>query len=495
MWNSSIGEGSVRPDLTTKETAMQRPNVLFIFTDDQRFDTISALGNPEIDTPNLDALVAEGTSFTNACIMGGTHPAVCMPSRAMMLTGRTLFSIERQGQRIPPQHTALPEWFGCNGYATAHVGKWHQDRESHTRCFSTGAKIFGFRNGWYEACNGHWHIPVHDYDPVGEYAPQGGYDDPPVEPFQSPFETTKEEGRHSVEVFTDAAVEFLRSYPNSQQAADGKPFFLYLAHIAPHDPRQYPARFRDRYNRDTVSLPPNFATEHPFDNGELLIRDELLEAHPRRPEAVRQHIADYYALIAFVDEQIGRVREALKQSGQADNTIIVFAGDNGLAVGRHGLMGKQNLYEHSVRVPLILAGPGISPGRRSDAGCYLLDIFPTLCDLSNLETPGTVEGRSLLPAIRDGSTPIRDVLHFAYCDCQRGVRKGRHKLIEYVVNGRRTTQLFDLSHDPWETRNLADLEDSAEVLAELRDELRNWPEELGDDGEMGQAFWSQLGRR
>ena len=161
---------------------MTKPNILFVFTDDQRFDTIAALGNEEIDTPNMDRLVAQGTTFTNAHIMGGTSGAVCMPSRAMLLTGRTFFSLEQQGQRIPPEHMTMPEWFRANDYTTSHVGKWHQDRDSHVRCFSTGAKIFGFKKekGWYEACNGHWHIPVHDFDPESQYNSDGGYNDPPI---------------------------------------------------------------------------------------------------------------------------------------------------------------------------------------------------------------------------------------------------------------------------------------------------------------------------
>lgn len=460
---------------------MTRPNILFIFTDDQRFDTISALGNKEVETPNLDRLIAGGTAFTRACIMGGSHAAVCMPSRAMMLTGRTLFSIERQGQRIPPEHTTLPEWFRLHGYTTAHIGKWHQDRASHTRSFSTGAKIFGFNDkGWYEACNGHWHIPVHDFDPTGKYATEQGYNDPPVEPFRQPFETTKTTGRHSVEVFTDEAVELIRNYPGSQASGDRKPFLLYLAHLAPHDPRQYPRRFRRKYNKDTVSLPENFMIRHPFDNGELLVRDELLEAHPRRPDAVRQHIADYYALIAFIDEHVGRVLDALTETGQYDNTIIVFAGDNGLAVGQHGLMGKQNLYDHSVRVPLVFAGPGIPAGERRDALCYLTDIFPTLCELTDLPTPDTVEGLSLAPCLSDASAGVRDVLHYAYRDCQRGVRDERYKLIEYAVAGERHTQLFDLVECPAETNNLADDPAHTETLKRLRVELRRWRTDLND---------------
>ena len=468
-----------------------RPNILFVFTDDQRFDTISALGNAEIETPNMDRLVRMGTTFTHAHIMGGTSGAVCMPSRAMMLTGRTLFSIEQQGQRIPAEHVALPEWFRRHGYVTSHVGKWHQDQASHARCFSMGAKIFGFRRkqGWYEACNGHWHIPVHDFDPNGAYDQDGGYNDPAVEPFAAPFETVKEDGRHSAEVFTDAAIEFVREHPNSDAGKAGDPFFLYLAHIAPHDPRQYPARLRERYGPEDVSLPPNFMIRHPFDNGEMLIRDELLEAHPRRPEAVRQHIADYYAIINHVDEQLGRLLDGLEETGQLENTIIVFSGDNGLAVGQHGLMGKQNLYDHSVRVPLIMAGPGIPSAQRAEAFCYLLDLFPTLCDLSSLPVPDSVEGRSLAPVICDPSVAGRDSLHFAYRGVQRGLRRGSHKLIEYAVNGKRTTQLFDLAADPHETHNLAHDPCQCELLRSLRDELCLWRTELGDTQEMGRQFW------
>jgi arylsulfatase A-like enzyme len=468
---------------------MKRPNVVFIFTDDQRFDTLSALGNPEIETPNLDRLVARGTTFTHAHIMGGTAGAVCMPSRAMMLTGRTLFSLERQGQRIPEEHTAMPEHFRASGYATAHVGKWHQDRKSHARCFSTGAKIFGFKKkqGWYEACNGHWHIPVHDFDPTTKYDPNGGYNEPSIEPFSSPYETTKDNGKHSAEVFTDAALEFIREHPTSEDS--DKPYFLYLAHIAPHDPRQYPARLRERYSADRVTLPPNFATRHPFNNGELLIRDELLESFPRRPEPVKQHLADYYAIITHIDEQIGRILDTLEETGQAQNTIIVFSGDNGLAVGQHGLMGKQNLYDHSVRVPLIFAGPGIPKNQKTDSLCYLLDIFPTLCNLTDLPIPETVEGKSLLPAIKEPTSTIRDTLHFAYKEFQRGVRKDHHKLIEYAVNGNRTRQLFDLKNDPLEMNNLADDPNQSQTLESLQTELKRWQTDLGDTQEMGKQFW------
>jgi arylsulfatase A-like enzyme len=468
----------------------ERPNILFIFTDDQRFDTISALGCDEINTPNLDRLVARGTSFTNAHIMGGTHVAVSMPSRAMMLTGRTIFSLENQGQRIPEEHTTFPEQFRKEGYHTCHVGKWHQDVESHHRSFDTGKKIYGFqKNGWYETCNGHWHTPVYDYDPTGKYEQDTFYNDPPLVPFEGPYERTKEHGKHSAEMLTDAALEYMRE---RREAQDGKPYLMYFAHLAPHDPRQFPARLAERYNTETVSLPENFMPKHPFDNGEMYVRDELLEGMPRRKEAVHQHIADYYAIIAHIDEQVGRILDELEASGEDKNTIIVFAGDNGLACGQHGLMGKQNLYEHSVRVPLILAGPGIPQNEKRDTFCYLLDIYPTLCDLLGLEKPDTLEGKSLLPSLSDPSKSIRDTLHLAYRGVQRAVKKDSMKLIEYVVDGKRATQLFDLASDPLEMNNLADNPDHASALEDLRTELKKWRSEFNDTRAVGDSFWNNF---
>lgn len=467
------------------DSKAKQPNILFLFTDDQRFDTLSALGNSEINTPNMDRLVNMGTTFTHAHIMGGTSGAVCMPSRAMMMTGRTLFSIQAQGQVIPEEHAAMPETMRKAGYTTFHAGKWHQDRASHARCFAAGAKIFGFKKGWYETCDGHWHPPIHDFDHTGKYAQEDGYfSNAPIEPYDPPFTKFKENGKHSSEVFSEAAIDFLRDYSSDN------PFFMYVAYVAPHDPRQSPKKFWDIYDPDKISLPPNYLPEHPFDNGELKIRDEKLEKWPRTPEAIRRHIADYYAIISHLDEQIGRILDTLEETGQADNTIIVFAGDNGLAVGQHGLMGKQSVYDHSVRIPLIMGGPGIPKGQKTDSLCYLLDIFPTLCDLTNIPIPDTVEGKSLIPVIQNPEVKIRDILHFAYKGIHRAVRDDRYKLIEYVVDGKRATQLFDLVEDPYEMNNLANDFAHHAHLESLCRQLLKWKDDLGDTQEMGLEFWN-----
>ncbi len=436
----------------------RRPNILFLFTDDQRFDTIGALGNEVIITPNMDRFVRSGTTFTNAYIMGSMSGAVCKPSRAMLLSGKNLFDLVDTGGTIPPEHRMLPEIFRDDGYITFGTGKWHNGREAYARSFTAGANIF------FGGMSNHYKVPIHDFDPSWKYPKQSRY---------------YKQGKHSSELFSDAAVEFLRDYNGD------KPFFVYVSYTAPHDPRTAPKKYHDMYDPDKIPLPKSFIAEHPFDNGEMRIRDEKLASWPRTPNEIRKHIADYYAMITHVDAQIGRVLEALEKTGQAENTIIIFSGDNGLAVGRHGLMGKQNLYEHSVHVPLIISGPGIAKGKKRDALCYVHDIYPTLCELVGVAIPASVKSKSFAAVIREPKRKFRDTLFFAYKDIQRGVRDEHYKFIEYLVKGKRTRQLFDLQADPWELKNLADDTKYAKTVKRLGNELRRWKEALGDKSK----FW------
>lgn len=458
-----------------------KPNILFFFTDDQRFDTIHALGNPLVHTPVMDRLVARGVSFTHAHIPGGTSAAICMPSRAMLHTGRTLFHLDGAGADIPPEHTLMGEYLRSHGYRTWGTGKWHNGVSSYARSFSDGAEIF------FGGMDDHWNVPVFDYDPDGKY--EGTLPQCP-DAFRSNELNIRKgnhvhAGRHSSEIFADCAAEWLKGYDSED------PFFMYVSFMAPHDPRTMPREFLDMYDPEDIPLPQNFMGGHPFDNGDLKVRDEVLETFPRDPASVRRHIAEYYAMITHLDAQMGRVMQALEDRGMADDTIVVFAGDNGLAIGQHGLFGKQNLYEHSIRVPLVFSGPGIPRGVRRSAYAYLLDIFPTLCDLTGLATPGSVEGVSLVPTLKDPAARPRETLFAAYRQWQRMVKDGRFKLIEYVVDGRRTTQLFDLEHDPMECRNLAGEAAHADRLAALRTRLTDWRDEWGDaDGEWGRAFWA-----
>jgi arylsulfatase A-like enzyme len=429
-----------------------RPNIVIMLADDQRFDTIGALGNAAVKTPNLDALVTEGTTFTHAHTMGAMHGALCVPSRAMLMTGRTLFRLEKQGGVIPPAHAMLPEVLRAATYETYGIGKWHNDRASFARAFDGGAEIF------FGGMADHAATPVFDFDPAGKYAD----------------EKQRKGAKFSSTLFADAAVKFL------EERKSPTPFFLYVAFTAPHDPRMAPEEFARLYDPEKVALPPNFLPEHPFDNGELEVRDELLAPRPRTPEVVRAHIAAYYAMISHLDREVGRVLGALERTGRARDTLVVFAGDNGLAVGQHGLLGKQSVYEHSARVPLVMRGPGVPRGARRDALCYLLDVLPTLCDLLGIEAPATAEGLSLAPVLRGRRAEVRDSLFCAYRLFQRAVKRGDLKLITYRVKGVEHTQLFDLAKDPWETRNLADAPERAEDVRALARLLAEWQQRLDD---------------
>jgi arylsulfatase A-like enzyme len=458
-----------------------RPNILFFFTDDQRFDTLRALGHAQVHTPNMDSLVQRGVAFTHAHIMGGTSGAVCMPSRAMLMTGRTLFHLEGAGESIPQEHVLLGEWLQEHGYRTWGTGKWHNGPSSYARSFYDGAEIF------FGGMEDHWNVPACDFDPAGAYETMI-----PVcpDPYHSNDVVHKRgdhitAGKHSSELFCEAAIDALARYD------DDAPFFMYLSFMAPHDPRTMPRAYLEMYDPDEIELPFNWLPEHPFDNGDLHGRDECLAALPRTLEETRRHIAEYYAMITHLDAQIGSVLSALQQGGYAENTLIVLAGDNGLALGQHGLMGKQNLYDHSVRVPLVFCGPGVPQGQRNAAYTYLIDIYPTLCELAGLSIPDTVEGLSLVPTMQD-SRPVRETLCCAYRQFQRSVRDSQYKLIEYRVEGRRTTQLFDLQADPWEMNNLADDRRHAQTVARLRGELVLWADELGDrDTAWGRVFWGE----
>lgn len=459
----------------------KRPNVVFLFADDQRFDTISALGHPDIRTPHLDALARSGVAFTQAHIPGGTVGAVCMPSRAMLHTGRTLFRLQQDGATVPDEHILMGEAFRQAGYRTCGIGKWHNGTSAYARSFTEGDEIF------FGGMADHWNVPACRFDPTGAYDRKRKIIDDPYRSNRAREERCDHihPGKHSSELFTDCAVRWLE---NSADAAG--PFFLYVSYMAPHDPRSMPNDFLKLYDPDDIRLPDNFMESHPFDYGVSGIRDERLAASPRSAEEIRRHIAEYYAMIAHLDHELGRIVDALKRTGQHDDTLIVFAGDNGLALGQHGLMGKQSAYEHSVRVPLLLAGPGLPAGERRDAYVYLLDLFPTLCELTGLEIPSSVEGKSLVPVIRDAGRTVRDSLYLAYADCVRAVKDARYKLIEYRTEKLQRTQLFDLASDPAETVDLYGRDGYGAIANELSNKLLADRDAWGDrEHPKGRRFW------
>jgi arylsulfatase A-like enzyme len=427
--------------------AAEKPNVVFVVSDDQRFDTIHALGNNEIRTPNLDKLVERGFTFTHNFCMGAMQGAVCVPTRAMFLSGRSLFRVD---EKLPADVPLFPEVMGKAGYATFASGKWHNGKASFARAFGNSGPVF------FGGMGNQFKLPYFDYDPSGKYEPN----------------RQKIGDVYSTEMFLGAARKFVKEYKGD------KPFFLYVPLTSPHDPRTAPGEFASMYDPAKIPLPPNYLPLHPFNNGEMTIRDEALAPWPRTPSVVKQHIADYYAMISHLDRELGLLLDALKETDREKNTLVIFTGDHGLAVGRHGLFGKQNLYDHSMRSPLIFAGPGIPAGKKSDALCYLFDIFPTVCQLTGVQAPKGIDGMSLAPVMEGKKPAVRSEIFNAYRNVQRAARTQRWKLIRYPQINK--SQLFDLSVDPDETNDLSADDKYKPELEKMTEKLVALKKQFGD---------------
>jgi arylsulfatase A-like enzyme len=421
-----------------------KPNIVLLFADDQRADTIHALGNNQIITPNLDALVREGTSFDRAYIMGGLQGAVCVPSRAMMLSGKSLYRVSEQLK----ENTTWPMALRQAGYQTFATGKWHNGAPALAASFPNAKSIY------LGGMSDQFGTPMADVGPDGKMTNQ------------------RKPPEHCSEVFADEAIRFLKN------ADKDKPFAVYVAFKSPHDPRQAPQKYLDMYDSSKVTLPPNYLPEHPFNNGELIIRDERLEKWPRSKSAIQKHLAEYYAIISHQDAQIGRIVQTLKEKGVYENTLIVFAADNGLAIGSHGLMGKQSVYEHSMRIPLIVKGPGVQKNRRSNAMCLTIDLFPTFCEVAGAKAPPVVEGKSLVPVLSGRETTHRSEILTGYRHLMRGFRDDRYKLIVNIAVNK--TQLFDLQDDPHELRDLSNEAGMKEKVGQLMEGMKKAQQSWGD---------------
>jgi len=442
----------------------RRPNVLLIVSDDQRPDTIHALGNPVIQTPHLDRLVAKGSAFTRA-ITAIPH---CTPSRAEIMTGASGFTNHSPpfGKALDPKLILWAATMRQAGYHAWYSGKWMNDGRPKTRGYEETSALFSSGGGG----------EIKFTQPLAHNGMMStGYTGWTFKDNDGKTELAKGVGlmpdtdRH----IADGAIALL-------SRKHDKPFFLHVNFTAPHDPLHLPPGYEKKYNPAKVPLPANFLAEHPFDHGNAGGRDENLLPIPRTPAAVRGEIAAYYALISNLDEQVGRVLAALKAAGQEDNTIIIFTSDHGLGMGSHGLMGKQNMYDHTIGVPLIMAGPGVPVQKRFTTQTYLRDLYPTVCEMAGIPIPATVEGRSLVPVLAGRKQHIYPEV-YAYWDraetdpnlpIQRMVRTDRWKLIYYAHLNR--YQLFDLQQDPHELKDLAADPRQKAVVAELRGKLDDW---------------------
>jgi len=436
----------------------KHPNVVLLVSDDQRPDTIHALGNPSISTPNLDRLVREGTVLSRAL---SPNP-LCVSARKEILSGCCGIrrGVVNFGGKFDPDQVPLARLLRETGYHTWYVGKWHTEGRPQQSGYEQSLGLYMGGGGRVEQFD-HAGRPVTGYKgwvlqtDDGQKFPEKGVG------------LTQEISRE----FADAAIEFIGRRP-------AEPFFLHVNFTAPHDPLLLPPGYEKKYDPDKIPLPPNFLPEHPFDHGNFNGRDEQLFAWPRTPDETRRELAAYYAVISHMDEQIGRILAALDQTGQAAQTVVIFTSDQGLAIGSHGLRGKQNMYEHTVGAPLLFRGPGIPQGARRDAQCYQRDLYPTICTLAGAAVPPVVQGRSLLGVIRGEQSVLYPEVFGYFGAVQRMIRTDRWKLIWYPKIDR--WQLFDLASDPYELKDLAAEPQHAAVLAELRAKLRAWQKEAGD---------------
>lgn len=401
-----------------------QPNILFIESDDQSNQAVGAFGYPHVITPNIDRLVAEGVSFTSAYNMGCWSPAVCVPSRTMLFYGKYLWD----SQKINKQHApkSMPELLKENGYTTYMTGKWHA-----------------------------WGKPVNQlFDSVGS-----------IQPGQLKSYNTDE--GHVTDITGQEAVAFIENYQ-----ADN-PYFLYVAFNAPHVPRQTEDRYYDLYPADEMPLPPS-VQPGPLNAN---VKYNYTQA-PLSLQTMKNRRQQNNAMVTHMDDRIGDILDALKASGDYENTIIVFMSDHGISFGENGVAGKVCLYEPSVTAPLVIRAPGLPKEKQVSDRVYLQDIYPTLLDYLDIEPPAFMAFESLIPLMNDAPNP-RESIYLAMFDDQRGVIAGDDKLIWYPKSG--DMELYDLKRDPWETTNLIDEQATAQKLRQLVPQLLSWQKQTGDE--------------
>ena len=440
-----------------------KPNFLVIVTDDQRPDTIGALGNPRIDTPNLDWLVQNGITFENFIC---SNP-LCVPSRAEILTGCTGFRngvLGMGGEKMNPKLILWPAAMSSGGYSTWYSGKWMNDGKPTTRGYHETSALFTGGGGTWkkgEVVRGRKGRPI------------TGYRNWTFKNTQGRPELNKGIGLTSLtdKYIADGALKFM-------QRKTDKPFFLHVNFTGPHDPLVYPEGYEKKYTAAKMKLPQNFLPRHPFDHGNFEGRDERLLPWPRTKVDVLDELAIYYAVIDNIDKQVGRMLDQLRADGRLKNTYVIFTSDHGLAIGSHGLMGKQNMYDHTMRVPFFIAGPGLAKGCRTSAFANLRDIYPTVCELAGIAIPETVEAKSLTPILRDQHKIIHKAGYGYFRDVQRMFQTEQWKLVFYPKINR--YQLFDLKADPYEQKNLIKVKGHQARVAVMRQSLIQWFNDRGD---------------
>lgn len=426
-------------------------NVVLILTDDQRFDELGFL-NPEIETPNLDALANGGVFFRNAFVT----TSLCSPSRASILTGQYAHAhgiVDNLARNIAPDTVFFPQYLQKSGYQTAFIGKWHMGRHSDDR-------QPGFD---------HWV----SFAGQGEYLPKVGSQ------INVNGKRVAQEG-YITDELTDYAVDWIESIDPS------KNFFLYLSHKAVHADFTPAERHKDLYSDRQIALPDSAKNSPENNSGKpMWVKNQRNSWHgvefPYHSDLdVREYKRNYHRALAAVDESVGKIREVLQQKGLAESTIIIFMGDNGFMFGEHGLIDKRNAYEESMRIPLIVYGPGmLAENHVVDDMVANIDIAPTILEIANTQSGHSMHGRSFLPQLKaEPADNWRDELLYEYfwewvfphTPTTYAIRTSKYKLIQYHGIWD-TDELYDLENDPIEMNNLIDQPQYKPLVRELREKL------------------------
>jgi N-acetylglucosamine-6-sulfatase len=441
-------------------SAAAKPNVLFILCDDLRPDALGCYGSAHVKTPNIDAVAKSGVRFANAFCT----TSLCSPSRASILTG--LYA-HRHGVRdnFTELPANLPHWPGrlqANGYQTAYVGKWHMGENNDAP--RRGFDWFVTHKGQGKYFDTEWNVNGKKHE-----APKGYY----------------------THVVTDYAIDWLK------QRAKGQPWAMCIGQKAPHSFYFPEPKYEHTFDAVKVPYP---ATAFALDDKPEWIRQRLRTWHgiygplfewrkkfpDERPEAVQDFtnmVRAYWGTVLSVDDSVGRLVAFLKETGQYDNTIIVFMGDNGLLEGEHGMVDKRTMHEPSIRIPILARGPGLPAGKVIKEQVLAMDIAPSLVDFAGAPPLEKIQGRSWRKLVQGGDPAWRKAWfyeynyekQFPYTPNIRGVRTDEWKYMRYPHGDgspdRHLDELYHLTDDPNETRNLARSPAHAAVRTKLAGEL------------------------
>ncbi len=471
------------------EPKAERPNIVFIFSDDHAWQAISAYSPRLIDTPNIDRLANEGTLFRNCYVTN----SICGPSRAAVLTGKYSHAngFYRNGNLFDGSQWTFPQALQGAGYETALIGKWHLGE----------------------------HMAPQGFDYSCTLIRQGPYYNPPML-LDENGDGKREEISHTgytTDVITDLTLDWLENREDRS-----RPFLLMTQHKAPHRPWMPALRHLDEFEDVTIPEPETFFDDYGGRPRSVLLQDMAIEytmvdrdlkleemphlndeqreqwnaVYGPRNDAFREanlegddltrwkyqrYIKDYLRCIRGVDENVGRLLDYLDESSQAENTIVIYCSDQGFFLGEHGWFDKRWMYEESFRTPLLVRWPNhTAPGTENEDLVSVIDLAATFCDVSGAPADPDVHGRSLVPVL-EGRTPEdwRDVFYYHYYEYPgwHGVRKhygladGRYKLIHFYELDMREWHLVDLVADPHELRNFYDDPEYAEVQARMHEAL------------------------